>query len=191
MKRVLIVMLTVLSVSGMTGCGYNTLQSTDENINATWSEVVNQYQRRADLIPNLVETVKGAADFERETFTAITEARARVGQMSFPTAPTAEQLQAFEAAQDSLSSALSRLLVVVENYPNLTATQAFRDLQVQLEGTENRISVERRKFNLAVQEYNTARREFPTLIIAKAFDFGERTYFGAREGADEAPRVEF
>lgn len=191
MRRTPIGVMCLLFVA-TSGCGtYNRLVQLQEGVDAAWSQVENAYQRRADLIPNLVETVKGAADFERETFTAITEARSRVGQMSFPTAPTGEQLQAFEAAQDSLSSALSRLLVVVENYPNLTATQAFRDLQVQLEGTENRISVERRKFNLAVQEYNTARREFPTLIIAKAFDFGERTYFGAREGADEAPRVEF
>jgi LemA protein len=175
----------------LSGCGYNTLVSLQEGVDATWSQVENVYQRRADLVPNLVATVKGAADFERETLTAVTEARARVGQMSFDEAPDAAQLQQFQQAQDALSSALSRLLVVVERYPELTATQAFRDLQVQLEGTENRIAVERRRFNEAAQAYNTARRQFPTLITAKIFGFGEKAYFESSPGAEEAPKVEF
>jgi len=175
----------------LSGCGYNTLVSLQEGVDGAWSQVENVYQRRADLVPNLVATVKGAADFEQETLIAVTEARARVGQMSFDEAPDAAQLQQFHQAQDALSSALSRLLVVVERYPELTATQAFRDLQVQLEGTENRIAVERRRFNEAAQAYNTARRQFPTLITAKIFGFGEKAYFESSPGAEEAPKVEF
>lgn len=175
----------------LSGCGYNRLVALQEGVDAAWSQVENVYQRRADLVPNLVATVKGAADFEQETLTAVTEARARVGQMSFDQAPDAAQLQQFQEAQDALSSALSRLLVVVERYPELTATQAFRDLQVQLEGTENRIAVERRRFNEAAQAYNTARRQFPALITAKIFGFGEKAYFESAPGAAEAPKVEF
>lgn len=170
---------------------YNRLVGLQEGVDAGWSQVENVYQRRADLIPNLVETVKGAADFERDTFTEVTEARSRVGQVNFDGAPNAAQLEQFEAAQGSLSSALSRLLVVVERYPDLKATAAFRDLQSQLEGAENRIAVERRRFNEATQSYNTARRRFPASLVANLAGFDARPYFAAQAGADEAPKVEF
>jgi LemA protein len=138
-----------------------------------------------------VETVKGPADIEQETLTAVIEARSKISQIQFEGVPNAQQLQQFQGAQDELSSALSRLLVVVERYPELKATQAFRDLQAQLEGTENRIAVERRRFNEAVQAYNTARRQFPTILYAKAFEFDEKAYFAATPGAEEPPKVEF
>ena len=149
----------------LTGCGpYNRLVALDEGVTSGWSQVENVYQRRADLIPNLVETVKGAADFEQDTLTAVVEARSKATQVQFDGVPNAEQLQQFQGAQDQLTSALSRLLVVVERYPELTATQAVRDLQGQLEGTENRIAVERKRFNEAVQSYNTTRRQFPSVL---------------------------
>jgi LemA protein len=186
-----LVPLTCLGIL-LTGCGpYNRLVALEEAADSAWSQVENVYQRRADLIPNLVETVKGAADFEQETLTAVIEARSRVGQINIEGAPSAQQLQQFQGAQDELSSALSRLLVVVERYPQLTATQSFRDLQAQLEGTENRIAVERRRFNEAAQAYNTARRQFPTVLYAKAFDFEEKPYFESSPGASEPPKVEF
>ncbi len=182
----------VLLIGGLMAFGsYNSLVGLDEGMNSAWSQVENTYQRRADLIPNLVATVKGASDFERETLESVVNARAKVGQMNFNGPPTAEQLQQFQSAQDGLSSALSRLLVVVERYPDLKATQNFRDLQVQLEGTENRISVERRRFNQAAQAYNAKRRRFPTVIVANFMGFGERAYFTSSPGADEAPKVSF
>ena len=184
-------LLTTLSLS-LTGCGpYNKLVALQEGADSAWSQVENVYQRRADLIPNLVETVKGAADFEQDTLTAVVEARSKISQINIEGAPDAQQLQQFQGAQDELSSALSRLLVVVERYPELTATQSFRDLQAQLEGTENRIAVERRRFNEAVQTYNTERRQFPTMLYAKAFDFAEKAYFAATPGAQEPLKVEF
>jgi LemA protein len=170
---------------------YNRLVGLDERVDEAWSQVENVYQRRADLIPNLVETVKGAAQFEQETFTAVTEARARAGQISFDQAPTPEQLQQYQAAQGELGAALSRLLVVVERYPELRATEAFRDLQSQLEGTENRIAVERRRFNEVARDFNTSRRRFPTNLLASLFGFDAKAYFEAEEGAEEAPRVDF
>jgi LemA protein len=153
--------------------------------------VENVYQRRADLIPNLVATVRGAADFERGTLEAVVEARAKVGQVQFQGIPRAQQLEAFENAQGELTSALSRLLVVVERYPELRATDSFRDLQAQLEGTENRISVERRRFNEAAQGYNTARRRFPAVLVAGLMGFEEYDYFEASAGAETPPKVEF
>ena len=184
-----VLMSAALSLSG---CGpYNRLVELQETTSEAWSQVENVYQRRADLIPNLVATVQGAADFERETLTEVVEARAKVGQMNIEGAPDAEQLAAFQQAQDGLSSALSRLLVVVERYPELGATQAFRDLQVQLEGTENRIAVERRRYNEVVRNYNTYRRQFPSNLYAKAFDFGEKPFFESAPGSDQAPTVEF
>jgi LemA protein len=149
------------------------------------------YQRRADLIPNLVATVKGAADFEQGTLTAVVEARAKVGQVQIQGVPDAQQLAAFQQAQEGLSSALSRLLVVVEQYPELKATQAFRDLQAQLEGAENRITVERQRFNEAVRAYNTYRRQIPGSLYAGTFDFAEKPYFQSASGAEEAPAVQF
>lgn len=172
---------------------YNQLVSLNEEVNKAWSQVENQYQRRFDLIPNLVETVKGVANFEKETYIAVTEARAKVGQIQI-TPQLLEDPQAFErfqAAQDNLSSALSRLLVAVENYPQLKANENFLQLQAQLEGTENRISVERKRFNEAVQSYNTAIKRFPTNIIAGMFGFKEKQYFKAAVEAQTAPKVKF
>jgi LemA protein len=173
---------------------YNSLVSLDQKVQAQWGQVENVYQRRADLVPNLVETVKGAAAFEKDTFTAVTEARAKVGQIN--AAGIANDPQAFakfQQAQDSLSSALSRLMVVVERYPDLKATQNFRDLQAQLEGTENRIAVERMRYNEAAQAFNTARMSFPTVLIAGFFGsrFNEKPYFKAQAGAETAPKVKF
>jgi LemA protein len=182
-----LVVLVALMVSGV----YNNLVGLEEGVDAAWGQVENVYQRRADLIPNLVATVKGAADFEQETLQNVVEARAKVGQMNIEGAPTEAQMQSFQANQDALSSALSRLLVVVERYPELKAVQAFRDLQVQLEGTENRIAVERNRYNEAARGFNTARRRFPAVLIAGFLGFGEKAYFESKPGADEPPQVEF
>ncbi len=180
------------AIAVLTGfSSYNRLVSLEEGVKSAWSQVENVYQRRADLIPNLVNTVRGARDFERETLEAVVEARAKVGQVSLQGVPNAEQMSQFQGAQDSLSNALSRLLVVVERYPELRATEAFRDLQSQLEGTENRIAVERKRFNEVAQGYNAACRQFPTLIVARMTGFEERPYFEASEGAERAPDVEF
>jgi LemA protein len=181
----------VLGIALMVGGVYNNLVGLQEAVDAAWGQVENVYQRRADLIPNLVATVKGAAEFEQETLQNVVEARAKVGQMNLEGAPTPEQLQAFQANQDALSSALSRLLVVVERYPELKAVQAFRDLQVQLEGTENRIAVERNRYNETARAYNTARRRFPAVMIAGLFGFSDKGYFEAKPGADEPPQVAF
>jgi LemA protein len=173
---------------------YNSLVGLDQKVQAQWGQVENQYQRRADLIPNLVETVKGAAAFEQDTFTAVTEARAKVGQVQIaPGQLTPEALAQFQQAQDGLSSALSRLLVVVEKYPELKATQNFRDLQAQLEGTENRVAVERMRFNEAAQAFNTKRNRFPAVLIAGFFGikFADKPFFKAQAGADTAPKVKF
>jgi LemA protein len=196
MKGVLIgcvvVVVGVALVLGAAVAGsYNRLVSLDETVKSAWGQVENVYQRRADLVPNLVETVKGAAAFEKDTFTAVTEARAKVGQVNIGKVPDAGEMQKFQSAQDGLSSALSRLLVVVEKYPDLKATANFRDLQAQLEGTENRITVERKRFNDAAQAFNTARRRFPTVIVASLFGFAEKPYFQAAAGADKAPQVKF
>ncbi len=179
-----------LSIAGT----YNSLVKLDQAVQAQWGQVENVYQRRADLVPNLVETVKGAAAFEKDTFTAVTEARARVGQVQLSADNlNPENLARFQEAQEGLSSALSRLLVVVEKYPELTATQNFRDLQSQLEGTENRITVERMRFNEAAQAFNTKRMRFPTVLIAGFFGsrFAEKAYFKAQAGAETAPKVKF
>ncbi len=170
---------------------YNRLVDLEEGVTSAWAQVENVYQRRADLVPNLVATVQGAADFERDTLNDVVEARSKVGQTSFEGAPTAEQLSQFQSQQDALSSALSRLLVVVERYPELKATEAFRDLQVQLEGTENRIAVERKRFNEAARDYNAATRKFPAVLVARMMGFAPKPYFEADAGADEAPEVDF
>jgi LemA protein len=175
---------------------YNKLVRLDQAASAQWAQVENAYQRRADLVPNLVETVKGAASFERQTITEVTQARSRVGQAAAPGKDVTTDPQAFQryqAAQDQLGGALSRLLVVAEAYPDLKATQNFRDLQAQLEGTENRITVERMRFNEAARDYNTARASFPTSIIASLFGskFAPKQYFAARSGSETAPKVKF
>lgn len=184
--------VAVVLIAGLMLAGsYNRLVGLQEGVDSAWAQVENVYQRRADLIPNLVSTVRGAADFERGTLEAVVEARAKVGQTSLPSAPGPEQLAAFQANQDALSSALSRLLVVVERYPELKATEAFRDLMVQLEGAENRIAVERRRFNEVAQAYNTARRRFPTVLVANLMGFSDRAYFESAPGADVVPTVDF
>jgi LemA protein len=189
-----LVVLLVLIV-GMGGCkSYNGLVGSAQTVDASWAQVQNQYQRRYELVPNLVKTVEGAANFEKSTLTEITEARASVGklQINATQAPaTAEELEKADKTQRQLSSALSRLLVVAERYPELKATANFRDLQAQLEGTENRIAVERMRFNEAVQGYNTSIRRFPTLLVARLGGFQSKPYFQATAGAETAPKVDF
>ena len=184
------VLIIALYVTGV----YNGLVGLDQKVQAQWGQVENTYQRRADLIPNLVETVKGAAAFEKDTYTAVTEARAKVGQVQInPGQLTPDAFAKFQAAQDGLSSALSRLLVVVEKYPELKATENFKELQAQLEGTENRIAQERMRFNEAAQAFNTRRNRFPAVIIAGFFGgkFAEKPYFKSQAGAEAAPKVKF
>lgn len=172
---------------------YNGLVNRAQAVDGAWAQVENVYQRRADLVPNLVNTVSGAADFEKSTLTAVTNARASIGSIQLPagTAPNAAQLASFESAQGALGSSLSRLLVSVERYPQLTATAAFRDLQAQLEGTENRIAVERGKYNTIVQNYNAAIKRFPAVLVAGLFGHEARAYFTADRGAEVAPTVDF
>jgi LemA protein len=190
---VLVVIIFGFSVAGT----YNSLVSLDQGAQAQWGQVQNVYQRRADLVPNLVNTVKGAAKFEQDTLTAVTQARAQVGQVSQGAveniARDPQAFARFQQAQDGLSSALSRLMVVVERYPELKATQGFRDLQAQLEGTENRITVERMRFNEAAQAFNTKRESFPTVVIAGFFGerFRTKPYFQATGGAERPPEVRF
>ena len=175
------------------GCSnYNTFVDMDENVENAWGKVQSAYQRRADLIPNLVNTVKGVADFERETISAVTEARARATSIQIdPSNMTADQLQNFQEAQGGLSQSLGRLLFVAENYPELKANQNFLELQSQLEGTENRIKVERDRFNNAVTAYNKKVRRFPGSLFAGIFGFDRKILFEAQEGAEDAPKVEF
>ena len=201
-SKILLIILAIVAlvvvVGGVAVSGtYNGLVQLDQSTQAAWAQVESAYQRRLDLIPNLVETVKGAAKFEQDTLTAVTEARSKVGQV---TSQSVENItnnpaafQRFQEAQAGLSSALSRLMVVVEKYPELKATQNFRDLQVTLEQTENRIGVERRRFNEAAQAFNTRRDSFPTVLIASFFGskFQPKTYFAAETGAEKAPGVKF
>jgi LemA protein len=176
----------------LSGCGYNQIQTKDEAVKAGWSEVLNQYQRRADLIPNLVNTVKGYASHEERVLTAVTEARARVGQIKVD-ADDAQSLAQFQQAQGELSSALSRLMVVTENYPNLKADQSFLGLQTQLEGTENRIAVARGRYIQLVQDYNTYIRRFPVNLTAKMFGYEQKPNFTVENEATirNAPNVDF
>ena len=179
----------------LSGCGYNTLQSTDEQTKSAWSEVLNQYQRRADLVPNLVETVKAFATQEREVFTRVTEARARVGsiQATPELIDNPEAFAKFQAAQGELAGALSRLLVVAENYPQLKSDANFRDLQAQLEGTENRIAVARNRYIKAVQDYNVTVRSFPSNLTAMAFGYKTKANFSVENEREisKAPKVDF
>ena len=194
MRKLFNVLVLALAVS-LSGCGYNNLQSNDEQIKASWSEVVNQYQRRADLVPNLVNTVKGYASHEKEVLTQVTEARAKVGsvQLTPDVLNDPAALQKFQAAQAQLSGALSRLLVVSENYPQLKADTGFRDLQAQLEGTENRITVARNRYIKAVQDYNVTVRSFPTNLTAMAFGFQVKPNFTVEneKAMSNAPTVDF
>src|SRR5438128_9263635 len=191
------IILFVLVLGGTIAGTYNSLVQLDQAVQSQGAQVQNVYQRRADLVPNLVNTVKGAANFEQQTLTAVTEARSKVGQVTSGALQNIvhdpQAFQRFEQAQAGLSSALSRLMVVAEPYPELKATQGFRDLQVQLEGTENRVSVERMRFNEASQAFNTTRNSFPTVIIAGFFGsrFQTKPYFQAQAGAEKAPEVKF
>jgi LemA protein len=192
MKPLLIFVGLLIVLALVVMSGYNGLVSTQEAVNTQWAQVQNVYQRRADLIPNLVKTVEGAANFEKSTLTEITEARASVGKVQLNSAPTdPAQLEQFEKAQGALSGALGRLMVIVERYPDLKANTGFVALQSQLEGTENRISVERGRFNEVVQTYNTKIKSIPAVFYAAALGFKERPYFQAKEGAEDPPKVDF
>ena len=192
MKKWLLLLVTVLTLSG---CGYNEFQRLDEETKSAWSEVLNQYQRRADLVPNLVETVKGEANFEQETLTRVIEARAKATSMQVTpeTLNNPEAFQKFQQAQGELSSALSRLMVVSERYPDLKANQGFRDLRVQLEGTENRITVARNRYIQAVQRYNVLARSFPTNLTAMVFHYEPKASFTVQNEAQIStpPKVDF
>lgn len=194
MRKMCLIVAALLMLT-LTGCGYNRLQAQDEQIKASWSEVVNQYQRRADLVPNLVNTVKGYAQQERDVFMQVTEARARVGsiQVTPEVLENPEEFAKFQSAQGQLSSSLSRLLAVSENYPQLKSDANFRDLQAQLEGTENRIAVARNRYIQAVREYNTSVRSFPSNLTASAFGFKAKPNFSVTNEAEIAkpPPVEF
>lgn len=193
MKKSTIVILAVIAVAAIWAItGYNGLVKADEAVSTAWSNVENQYQRRADLIPNLVNTVKGYASHEKETLDGVTAARTRATQLTIDADDlTPEKLQEFQKAQGEVSTALGRLLAITEAYPELKANQNFLELQAQLEGTENRISVERRNFNEIARSYNTSIRTFPRNILAGMFGFDKRPYFEAEEGAGSAPKVQF
>ena len=196
MKKIWIVLLSILGIIvliGMSFSGaYNDLVKSDETVNQSWAQVENVYQRRMDLIPNLVATVKGYAEHEKSTFLEVTEARAKAaGNISPDIVNDPQKFAQFQESQQSLSSALSRLMVVVERYPELKANENFLTLQAQLEGTENRIAVERGRFNESAQAFNTKLRTFPTNIIAGLFHFQIKSYFKAQEGADRVPTVSF
>lgn len=176
----------------LTSCGYNTMVTMDEEVTAAWSNVENQYQRRSDLIPNLVNTVKGYASHESKTLQDVTEARANATKVTIDASNLNEEsMKQFSQAQSQVTSALSRLLAVSENYPELKANQNFLELQAQLEGTENRISTERRKFNETVRNYNVYIRKFPRNLVAMLFSFTPKAYFEAEEGSEKAPEVKF
>lgn len=191
---IIIIVIAVIAIfiySSVKGT-YNKMVAMDEAVVSQWAQVENVYQRRADLIPNLVNTVKGYAAHEQETLTGVVEARAKATSTTIdPSNLNAESIQAFQQAQGGLSSALSKLMVVVERYPDLKANQNFLELQSQLEGTENRITVERQKFNTSAQTFNTYIKQFPKNIYANIFNFDEKAYFKAQENANEAPKVEF
>jgi LemA protein len=197
MKRSTIILLSVAGVLLLAFFwfrgAYNSFVGLDEGVNSAWAQVQNQYQRRIDLIPNLVEVVKGYAAHEKEVFEKVAEARSSVGKLVVTPdiLNNPETFQKFQDAQAGLSSALSRLLAVAENYPQLKANENFLQLQNQLEGTENRIAVERRNFNLVVQQFNTRVRSFPSNLIAGMFGFGQKQYFQSEPGADKAPQVKF
>jgi LemA protein len=192
MKGLRIGLLAAVVAVLFSSCGYNKMVTMEEQVTSQWAQVENVYQRRADLIPNLVNTVKGYAAHEQETLEGVIEARSKATSVNIdPAKLTPESIQQFNQAQEGLSSALSRLMVVVERYPDLKANQNFLDLQAQLEGTENRITVERMKFNETTQNYNAYIRKFPQVIYAGWFGFEKKTYFEAQQGAEKAPEVQF
>ena len=187
-----IIIAVVAVIAIMCVSAYNSLVSSEESVDTAWSQVENVYQRRADLIPNLVNTVKGYAAHEKETLEGVVSARAKATQMTIdPTNLTPEAIEKFQAAQGELGSALGKLLAITENYPDLKANEKFKELQAKLEGTENRIAVERKKFNETAQVYNTSIRKFPRSIVASMFGFERKPYFKAQEGAEQAPTVQF
>lgn len=191
-KKLGFALVVAFLLGSTSSCSYNEMVEKDEAVTKQWSQVENVYQRRADLIPNLVEVVKGYAKHEKETLEGVIEARAKATSTNINVDNLdAAAIQKFQSAQDGLSSALSKLMVVVEKYPDLKANQNFLELQAQLEGTENRIATERKRFNDAVGEYNTFIKKFPKNITASMFDFEERDYFKAQEGAEKAPEVKF
>lgn len=190
--KILIIIGAIVALIAVISGIYNKMVKLDENVQQAWAQVENVYQRRADLIPNLVKTVQGAAEFEKGTLESVVNARSKASSMQIdPSNLTEENIAKFQQVQDELSSALNRLMVVVERYPELKANQNFLELQAQLEGTENRITVERKKFNEVVQNYNTAVRRFPNNIFAGMFGFDKKGYFKAQEGAENAPEVDF
>jgi LemA protein len=192
MKKLIFGLMAFITVASLSSCGYNSSVTKDEKVKAQWGEVENQYQRRSDLIPNLVNSVKGAANFEKETLTQVIEARAKATSIQVdPNKLTPENIQKFQGAQGEVSQALGRLMVVSERYPELKANANFQELQAQLEGTENRIAVARRDFNVAVQDYNTNIRTFPNNIFAGMFGFQQKGSFAAEAGANKAPKVQF
>ena len=193
MKKSTIILIAVIAIAAIWGISaYNGLVKMDESVSTAWSNVENQYQRRTDLIPNLVNTVKGYASHEKETFEAVVSARSKATQMTIDADNlTPEKLQQYQKAQGEIGAALGRLLAITENYPELKANENFKELQAQLEGTENRISVERRNFNEVARSYNTAIRTFPKSLLAGMFGFEKRPYFEAEEGANKAPEVKF
>ena len=192
MKKLMYTMVAVLAVFSFSSCGYNSMVTLDEQVQSQWAQVQNVYQRRSDLIPNLVNTVKGAANFEQSTLTKVIEARAKATSVNVDASKlTPESIQKFQAAQGELTQSLGRLLVSVERYPELKANQNFLELQSQLEGSENRITVERQKFNEITQVYNSKIRTFPNNITAGMFGFTKKGYFEADAGAAKAPNVQF
>ena len=192
MRNFVRVLFAIVIAASFTSCSYNSIVEADENINAQWAKVENQYQRRADLVPNLVNTVKGYASHESETLEAVVAARAKATQITVdPANLTEENLQKYQEAQGELSSALGKLLAITENYPDLKANQNFLELQAQLEGTENRIAVSRKEFNEVVNSYNVAIRRFPANLVAGMFGFERKARFTAAEGAQTAPTVAF
>lgn len=193
MNKILIFFIAIFAVLSFPGCGYNNMVSYEEEVNQAWAQVENQYQRRSDLIPNLVKTVQGYSDHEKSVLVEVTEARSQVGQIKLTVADLndPEKFAAFQKAQDGLTGALSKLMVVVEKYPDLKANEQYSNLMASLEGTENRISVERKKYNEVVQNYNTYIKSFPTLFFAKVFGFSEKQYFKSTTGSDKAPVINF
>lgn len=192
MKKNLFAIVAIVMTLSLSSCNYNTLVEKQEAVESAWSQVENVYQRRADLIPNLVNTVKGYAAHESETLQGVIEARSKATQITVSADDlTEENIKKFQAAQGELQQALGKLLAITENYPDLKANENFRDLQAQLEGTENRITVERQKFNETVKDYNTSIRKFPTNIYAGWFGFEKKGYFEAQAGAEKAPEVKF
>ncbi len=192
MKTISKLLVALVALVSLNSCGYNTMTEKEEAVNKAWSNVENQYQRRSDLIPNLVNTVKGYAQHEQNTLTAVLEARSKATQITVNAEElTSEKLKEYQAAQGQVTNALGKLLAITEAYPDLKANENFKELQAQLEGTENRISVERRNFNEVVGNYNTYIRKFPQNIIASIFGFEKRAYFEAEAGSEKAPKVEF